>query len=193
MIKNETISIFLVITFFCTLALMPENRSAGSSERLTGPDRAETDQTPHFREAEQEKQVGMSARKFPWLLFGGIVAGAAAGAFLIFTVFKKKDYDIRGTWDMDLYLTEVPLRTLRLYFKGSKTNGEYNGAGHGPYSVEGKKVRFGNFTHATNVNFTGEFYGREMMSGSYSLVSAWVPAKTGAWWARKISSNTGAE
>ncbi|HUU04665.1 MAG TPA: hypothetical protein VMZ49_02190 [Patescibacteria group bacterium] len=165
----------------------------GSSERLTGLDRAETGQTPHFREAEQEKQVGKAARKFPWLLVGGIVAGAAAGAFLIFTVFKKKDYDIRGTWDMDLYLTEEPLRTLRIYFKGSKTKGEYNGAGHGSYSVEGKKVRFGNFTHATNLNFTGEFDSRETMSGSYSLDSAWVPAKTGAWWARKISSNTGAE
>ncbi len=192
MINKKAVSLFLAIAFSCTLAVLPESRTESGFARSTGVTRVESDPVPRFREAEPEKEIARPAKKFPWLLVGGIVVGAAVGAFLIFTVFKKS-HDIRGTWELDLDVTGEPRRTLRICFKGSKTQGDYNGDSYGTYSVEGKKVLFGYFTHGTAWNFIGEFSGREAMSGSYDYATVFAPAKTGTWRARKISSDTGAE
>ena len=135
MINQKVIPLFLIITFFCTLAVMPESGIKGSPENLTGLDRIETDEAPRFQEVEQKKEVAKPVKKFPWLTVIGITAGVAVGALLIFVVFKKKDYDIRGTWEMNVSPVEKPTYTLRIYFKGSKTEGEYSGDTYGAYSV----------------------------------------------------------
>ena len=193
MLKKKTISMLLAIVFFCTMAVTPESGIVSVSEHRAGLDRTDTGSTPGFREMEQEKADGKREKKFPWLLVGGLVAGAAIGTFLLFMVVKKNDDDIRGTWEMHLYLVNEPMRTLNFSFHGSKTEGEVKGDSYGLYTVDGKKVGFGYFTHATYWNYSGSFYGHGRMSGSYSFVSAWVPARNGTWWARKISSDTGGE
>jgi hypothetical protein len=193
MLNKKTISLLLAIVFFCTMAVIPQSGMVSVSEHHAGLDRTDTGSIPGFREMEQEKSAGQRKKKFPWLLVGGFVAGAAIGTFLLFRAVKKNDDDIRGTWEMHLYLVNEPMRTLRFSFNGSKTEGEYRGDSYGLYTVNGKNVEFGYFTHATYWNYSGSFYGHGRMSGSHSFASIWSPARNGTWWARKISSDTGGE
>lgn len=188
MSNQKVIPLFLIITFFCTLAVTPESRIESSPECLTGLNRIETDETPRFQEVEQEKEVAKPAKKFPWLTVIGITVGVAIGTLLIFVVFKKKDYDIRGTWEMNVYPVEKPPYTLRIYFKGSKTEGEYSGDSYGAYAVEGKTVSLSYFTHGGGWSYSGAFDALDRMSGTFTISMIWTVPVTGTWWARKISS-----
>jgi hypothetical protein len=185
---KKRISMFLLIMFLFTLAMTPGTRRHDARGPVAGMAAPDGDPEPGFQEVEREKEIHRQGGKFPWLLVGGVVAGAAIGALLVFTVFKKKDHDIRGTWEMDLYMMGEPLRTLRLYFAGSKTAGDYSGGSYGLYSVAGEKVQFGYGTHGAAWSFNGKFDGSGRMSGTYSWASWWSPTGTGTWWARKISS-----
>lgn len=192
MISKKIVSMFLIVVFFCASAITAENRSKeGPSECVTGLDRIENEEGPRFQEVEQKKEVGKSEKRFPWLLVGGFVAGVAIGALLLFTVFKKK-YDIRGTWELTLLVSNQAPVAADFIFSGTKTEGEYHTStqGKGEYAIEGKKVRFGFFTHATLVNFNGAFIDPKHMEGTYTFTSAWVPSRSGTWTAKKISSAT---
>jgi hypothetical protein len=190
---KRTISIFLAIAFFCTSALLPAGSAESRPEPLAGLNQAKAGPAPGFREVEQEKELAKPAKRFPWFMVIGAVAGIAAGTFLIFTVFKKKDYDIRGTWEVNAYPLEMPMRTLRIECKGSRTQGNYTGDSYGAYSVEGKNVWFGYAGHGGGWSYEGAFYSRDRMSGSFTIGIVFTSPVTGTWWARKISSDSGDE
>ena len=195
MIYKKIVSLFLVIAFYCTLAVTAESRSTkSSSESSTDLVRAEAEPAPNFREAEREKEIAKPAKKFPWLLVGGIVAGAAVAALLVFTVFKKKDYDIRGTWEVTLLVNSEAPVVDNFVFSGTKTDGDYHASanGYGDYHVEEKKVQFGYATHGTLWNYNGAFTDPENMGGTYTFDTVWSQpiSISGTWTAKKISSAT---
>lgn len=182
---KRTISIFLAVAFFCALAARADSRAAGGS---AGGDGAGTGPAPGFREAEPGKGSARPGRRFPWLLVIGAAAGVAAGTLLIFTVFKKKDYDIRGTWEMRVYPVEKPMYTTTIDFKGSKAEGNYSGGSYGWYAVKGRAVSFGYGGHGGGWTYSGTFESPDGMSGTFRIGIVFQPVVTGTWWARKISS-----
>lgn len=185
---KRMISIFLAIVFFCTSAPLPAGRAEGRPQPLTGLNQARTGPAPGFREVEQEKEPAKPAKGFPWFTVIGVAAGIAVGTFLIFTVLKKKDYDIRGCWEVSVYPLEKPMHTLRIEFKGSRTQGDYSGGGYGTYTVEGRNVWFGYGGHGGSWSYTGTFDSRDTMSGSFTIAIVFTPPVTGTWRARKISA-----
>jgi hypothetical protein len=184
--RKKTISMCLAVAFFCASASIPAGRAEDRSEPLAG-------QAPGFREVEPEKELAKPGKRFPWLMVVGAAAAVAAGTFLIFTVFKKKDYDIRGTWEMSVYPLEKPMYATSLDFKGSKSEGNYSGGSYGWYAVEGRDVSFGYGGHGGGWNYSGTFDSPDRMSGTFRIGIMFQPVVTGTWWARKISAAGGAE
>jgi hypothetical protein len=190
---KKTISIFVAVAFFCVSASLPAGRAEDHAKPLAGLDRAEAGPAPGFREVEPEKESARPGRKFPWPLVLGAAAGVAAGAFLLFTVCKRKDYDIRGTWEVSAYPLEKPRQTLRLVFKGGKSEGDYTGGSYGWYGVEGRAVNFGYGGHGGGWTYSGTFDSPDRMSGTFRIGIMFQPVVTGTWWARKISSAAGTD
>ncbi len=190
MIRKKTVSLCLAVVFFCTLAVKLDSREAG---RSAAGDAAEAAPAPGFREVEPEKKLAKPGKRFPWLMVIGAAAGVAAGTFLIFTVFKRKDYDIRGTWEMSVYPLEKPMYTDFYIFKGSKTKGSYGSGGSNWYLVEGRAVSFGYSGHGGGWLYSGTFDSPDRMSGTFRIGIMFQPVLTGTWWARRISAASGGE
>ena len=103
-------------------------------------------------------------------------------------VLKKKDFDIRGTWELTGFSQQVE----KIVFFGTKQDGKYRvlGNGYGDYHVEEKNVSFGWATHSVFYFFVGFFTTPEYMEGTCKGGNSLVPNWEGTWSAKKISSKT---
>jgi hypothetical protein len=182
---KKLISLFTAMMFLGVLMAESQTQHRENNDRGVKIEEASTEPATGFMEAEKENDILKPPAKFPWL----IIAGVAVAAFLILMVLKKKDCDIRGTWELTLILDGKAPLVERIAFSGTKTDGDYHTStqGYGDYNVEEKKVRFGHFTHGTGWNYGGVFIDPKNMEGTYTFASAWSQS-SGTWAAKKISS-----
>jgi hypothetical protein len=172
MIKKQQkwIALLVVFTFMWLLQVstMPL-AAAGTAEQVSS---ANSEQGPRF--IEEEGSSGYHAPKksiLPYVLIGvGVVAVAA----VLFLVVLKTNYDIVGSWTVNITYDDDPNGDDKWYetvvFNGGKESGTTldDWYGTGTYTVNGKNVtfnlRWGNNNTST---FTGQFDGKDNMSGTF--------------------------
>lgn len=108
----------------------------------------------------------VSRKKSPIIpIIIGVVALGGIAAVLFLVVLKS--YDIRGTWSVTTNWSGDTPGHVDVVFSGDKKSGTTLATIlTGTYTVDGKKVSF-NFTFLTlRADYTGEFTGKDSMSGT---------------------------
>ena len=182
--QQKRIAWFVVLAFMWLLQVstMPL-AAATTSEHVSA---ANAEQTPSF--VERVKASGSPAKGksiLPYVLIGaGVIAVAA---ILVLVVFKTQ-YDIVGTWTIHIIYDDEgnPWDAITV-FSGDKKSGttrdDYGDTG--TYTVHGNNVTFTLIWSDTIMTFTGEFDGKDEMSGSFDEASKW----TGTWTAVRGAAN----
>jgi len=109
-------------------------------------------------------------------------------AIVLVLVIFKTQYDIVGTWTIHLiYDNDDNEWDSITVFSGNKKSGTTldNYDASGTYTVDGKNVTFTLSWSNTIITFTGQFDGKDKMSGSFNEASKW----TGTWTAVRGASN----
>lgn len=180
MIKKQQkwIALFVALTFMWLLQVssMPL-AAAGSGEQVNA---ASAEQGPDYVEAIGQKAAPAKSKSIlPYVLIGvGLVAVTA----VLFLVVLKTKYDIVGTWRFTFSDSSNPslTETFSLTFTGTKKSGTYAFTEipiyTGTYAVDGKNVNMV-VTILPYVTFSGQFTGKDTMSGTWTLNSQPVSLK----------------
>lgn len=147
------------------------------------------EQDPNFYEAvEMKAPLEKKSGVLPWILIGVGVAAVAAVLFLV----VLKSYDILGDWNLDWKWT-VGSNAHGIYpmtFSGSKTSGTVTIFGEtGTYTVDGKNVAWILTGEAPDFSWSGQFDGKDAMSGTMTWPTAGV---SGTWTATRRVAATSA-
>ena len=161
--QKKWIAILVTLTFVWLLQVSAMPIGAADATEQVGSANAE--QEPGFSEAVSHKTAPAKGKSvLPYVLIGvGVIAVAAV---LILVVFKTT-YDIVGTWTF--VFTGPYDTTLHYAFVGDKKSGTWSdvyGGDSGTYTVDGKDVTMP-INGAPDTVFTGQFTGKDTMTGSW--------------------------
>jgi hypothetical protein len=180
MIKKQQRWIALLVTLTFMWLLQVSAMPLRASETAAPAVSANSETGPDYYEAIAQKAA--PAKKgsiLPWVLVGvGVVAVTAVVLFL----FVLNKYDITGTWKFTFTYGGAS-NQFDITFAGDKKSGSFsciiNPNLSGTYSVDGKKVNM-ILTFSSAIPFSGEFTGKNAMSGSLIEGSAtilWTAAR----------------
>jgi hypothetical protein len=181
--QQKWVALLVVLTFVWLLQVsaMPLTANGSAVETVSAP----AEQGPAFVEAAGHKAAPPPKKSIlPLVLIGvGVVAVAAV---LVLVVFKTS-YDIVGSWDFEFTGSSHEFYTLT--FTGSKGSGNFvfvNFAPYaGPYAVDGKNVTM-TVTSQPTVKFSGQFTGKDTMSGTW-VVNNGGQTQTWTWTAKRAT------
>jgi len=167
MFKNQQkwIALFVVLTFvwLMQVSTMPV-AAAGAADQA---DLARAEHGAGYLEVVSQKAAPAKKKSvLPVILIG--VGLVAVTAVLILVVFKTK-YEIVGSWTVVWKWTSGSTYgdTVTFTFVGTRESGTVSAySDSGPYTVDGKKVTWTLTTEDPNFVWTGEFTGKDAMSGT---------------------------
>ena len=171
--RQKWIALFVALTFMWLLQVstMPV-AAAGTTEQISS---ASAEQGPDFYEAAKPKPAPAPKKSIlPYVLIGvGVVVVAA----VLFLVVLKTNYDIRGTWTVNIIWTgSAPAYPFTVVFSGSsKEMGTFieEGVWNGTYTADGKNAtwRYSDYTE-DNLVYTGKFTGKDSIEGKMTQAVA---------------------
>jgi len=123
-------------------------------------------------------------KKFPILLVVGAAAVITILAVLLLKKKKSDEYDIRGSWGLNISFLGDNFST-GITYSGSISSGTFvdSDGDRGTYSVTGRTVSFS--YNAVAINFTGSFSTKDAMNGQVELEGF-----TGSWTATRGAAGT---
>ena len=181
---RKWVAVSVIFAFLCLLQASTMPLRAEQSQGQSKTTMKSAEQGPNFIEEEGAPYAAKKKSIVPVVLIGvGVVAVAAV---LVLVVFKT-NYDITGTWTINIHFVTTGFTdyTSTWVFSGSKTSGTFveNDAGStypGTYTVTNKKdVWFKYDAYADT--YVGQFTSKNQMSGTFSTSgynSTWTAAKT---------------
>lgn len=188
--SKKMIAMFVLFAFLCllhasTMPLRAEQSPGQSGTTMETPEKA-----PGFIEEEGAPSAAKKKSILPLVLIGvGVVAVAAVLALVVF----KTNYDITGTWTINIHFVTTGFTdyTSTWVFSGSKDSGTFveNDQGTtfpGTYKVTNKKDVWFKY-NAYSDTYVGQFTSKNQMSGTFSTSNY-----NGTWTASKTSSATAA-
>lgn len=169
MIKRQSkwIALLVVVAFawMTHLSVMPLAAAAAETAVAAG-EGAE----PNFVEvADKAPAKAKPKSALPYILIG---VGAVALAVVLLVVLKKTTYDITGSWTLQWKENgETAYHAVSANFAGTKESGTVSGfyGDSGTYTVDGKNVRWVLSSYDANFVWTGQFDGKDTMSGTMTL------------------------
>jgi len=132
------------------------------------------------QKAPLEKKSGL----LPWILIGVGVVAITAVLFLV----VLKSYNILGDWTLNWKWTagSTAQGIYPMTFSGSKTSGTITIYGEsGTYTVDGKNVTWILTGEAPDFSWSGQFDGKDAMSGTMTWPTAGL---SGTWTATRIAA-----
>jgi hypothetical protein len=171
MIKKQArwIALLVVVAFAGTVQLSAMPPAAASEESAVA---AAEGAAPSYVEVADKAPAKAKAKSvLPYILIG---VGAAALAVVLLVVLKKTTYDITGSWTLQWKENGDPAYdTVPANFTGTKKSGTVTGfyGDSGPYTVDGKNVRWVLSSYDADFVWTGRFDSEDTMSGTMSLPS----------------------
>lgn len=173
---KQPIAWFVIFAFFAVVQLAAMPLGAAPAPDQAGTVVAGEEQSPAFVESAASHAPAPRKKSIvPMVLIG---VGVAAAAAVLFLVVLKTKYDARGTWTLtrssEFYWITNP-RTF-VFAGASRDSGTMTISGFadgGPWSVDGKKITFTATTTGSYLwTFTGEFTGKDSMSGTVNYHDA---------------------
>ncbi len=187
MIKKQQrwIALLVTLAFAWMMQFSAVPLTAAGTATLGSSINAEQD--PDFYEAiEQKAAVGKKNSVLPWILIGVGVIAVTAVVFLV----VLKSYDILGDWDLNWKWTvgSDAQATYPMTFSGTKKSGAITILGeNGSYTVDGKNVAWVLTGEGPDFSWTGQFDGKDAMSGTMTWPSAGL---SGIWTATRKAAAT---